>query len=168
MTEYLPLCKASGRVWIISPPPQKKCRHNEFLHKFPTFEKRPPKIKKKKKKKNLMMIEGRRFFLTWSWWCQKTYSGGSGLNWTMQVRLTWLPTSTWNSGPPRITALGAGSVQKIFFFSQRHTIKQVKGETPEKTKGHCKKRYKRVQFCFLVRVNLAHFKYYDLMKNQEH
>ena len=42
--------------------------------------------------------------LTWSWWYQKMYSGGSWL--MMHVRLTWLPTSTCTSGPPKITALG--------------------------------------------------------------
>lgn len=53
-------------------------------------------------------------YITWSWWCQKTYSGGSGLNWTTQVRFTWLPTSTWNSGPPRITAFGAVKYCKLW------------------------------------------------------
>lgn len=82
---------------------------------------------------------------SWSWWCQKTYSGGSGLNWTIQVRLTWLPTSTWNSGPPKITALGAGSVHRrffvfVFFFvlflMQQYNINKVdwKGKQFKKNK----------------------------------
>ena len=136
MSEYHPLFKASGLCFEWAPPILTKNVDitrkiwNE-IRKIYNFYFVAPQIKSflfflmviegiHKKKKGVILFCF--FFLTWSWWCQKTYSGGSGLNWTIQVRLTWLPTSTWNSGPPKITALGAGSVQKIWFFSQRHTI----------------------------------------------
>lgn len=50
------------------------------------------------------------------------YAGGSQLNWIAHVRFIVLPAPTYNSGPPKIDAVGTEIYLKKFLSTTFHRI----------------------------------------------